>query len=217
MKTGSVAHRLGIKSPKTVISWTDMFAEFFSEGAQGKNGLQRDYNHNDVAILNTIRIERQRDIDWEEIRKVLEAGHIDPNLPIEATVIEGENALAIYGQIKNLESALATANAELERFRTESKEEIERIRAESKAEIERLHNENEAIRRQSKEHEEYLIREAKEREAQLLRDRKEREAQLANDIKQLNTEIKELFGELSVWRTRFEMLKEQLDENEKHK
>src|SRR5690554_2628798 len=121
MKTGSVAHRLGIKSPKTIISWTEMFSEFFSEGAKGINGLQRDYNHNDVAILNTIRVARQRDTHWEEIRKALAEGYIEANLPLEAAVIEGENALAIYGQIKNLEAALANANAELERVRTESK------------------------------------------------------------------------------------------------
>jgi chromosome segregation ATPase len=217
MKTGSVAHRLGIKSPKTVISWTELFSEFFSQTAKGGNGLQRDYNHNDVAILNTIRIERQRDTDWEDIRRALAEGYIDANLPLEAAVIEGENALAIYGQIKNLESALATANSELERVRTESREEIERIRIESKTEIERLHNENEIIRRQSKEHEEQILREAKDRELQLLRDIKDKEAQLASDIKQLNTEIKELFGEVGAWRARFEMLKERLDENEKDK
>jgi len=206
VKTGSVAHKLGIKSPKTVINWTDMYSDFFSEGARRSNGLQRDYDHDDLIVLNTIRTERQRDSDWEAIRAALAAGYRDTNLPMEATVIEGENAMAVYGQIRVLEASLATANAELER-----------LRSESKAEIERLHIENESLRKQHKEHEEQLIREAKEREAQLLRDIREREAQLANDIKQLNTEIKELFGEVGAWRARFEMLKERLDENDKHK
>lgn len=206
MKTGSVAHKLGIKSPKTVISWTEMFSEFFSEGAKGGNGLQRDYNHNDLAVINTIKVERQRDTDWEDIRKKLDEGYLESSLPLEATVIEGENALAVYGQIRSLEAALATANTELDRVRTESK-----------AEIERLHNENEKIRSEYKDHEEQLIQNAKEREMQLLKEIKEREAQLANDIKQLNTEIKELFGEVGAWRARFEMLKERLDDHDKNK
>lgn len=195
MKTGSVAHKLGIRSPKTIISWTEMFSEFFSESAKGGNGLQRDYNHNDLAVINTIRVERQRDTDWEEIRKKLDSGYLESSLPLEATVIEGENALAVYGQIKSLESALAVANSELERLRTESK-----------SEIERLHNENENIRS-----------EYKQREEQIIHTTREREAQLANDIKQLNTEIKELFGEVGAWRARFEMLKERLDDHDKNK
>jgi|GEM_PF-3576574 len=214
MKTGSVAHRLGIKSPKTVISWTEMFSEFFSEGAKGGNGLQREYNHNDLALINTIRVERQRDSDWQVIREKLESGYLEASLPLEATVIEGENALAVYGQIKSLEAALDTANAEIERIRkdskneierlrTESKDEIERLRTESKNEIDRLHDENESIRNSHQ-----------ERELQLLREIKEREAQLANDIKALNTEIKELYGEVGAWRARFEMLKERSEKDD---
>jgi chromosome segregation ATPase len=196
MKTGSIAHKLGIKSPKTVISWTEMFSEFFSEGAKGENGLQRDYNHNDLAIINTIRVERQRDTEWEEIRKKLDSGYLESSLPLEATVIEGDNALAVYGQIKSLESALTVANSEIERLRTESKEEIERIRAESKEEIERIHNENENIRLS------YL-----QKEEQLLRQIKEREAELSIDIKNLNRELNELNREVGKWSALYDDLK----------
>jgi chromosome segregation ATPase len=215
MKTGSVAHKLGIKSPKTVISWTELFSEFFSDGAKGGNGLQRDYNHNDLAIINTIRVERQRDTEWEDIRRKLDSGYLESSLPLEATVIEGDNALAVYGQIKSLESALTVANAEIERLRIESKEEIERLRIESKEEIERIRAESkEEIERIYDENENTRLT-YQQKEEQLLRQIKEREAELTGDIKDLNRELNELNREVGAWRARYDMLKERMEEDDK--
>ena len=163
MKTGSVAQKLGIRSPKTISAWTDMFSEFFSEGARGDTGLQRDFDQNDLVVLNTIRMERLRGAEWEAIRAVLASGQRESTLPPEAVSIDGENALAVYGQLKTLELALSSAKSEIEQLRKQN--EAERARYD------------------------------------------QRETDLVQEIKALNREV-------GAWKARYEMLKEQMEDEE---
>jgi len=116
MKTGEVAKKFS-KDPKTIRSWTDEFAEYFSRRALGKEGDQRDYSPGDVITLNTIRLSKGRDMPYEQIAARLTGEDFDTNLPPDFQTIEGDNALTVYSQMKSLEVLLSNAQAEIERLR----------------------------------------------------------------------------------------------------
>jgi DNA-binding transcriptional MerR regulator len=126
MKTGTVAKRFDVDQ-KTIKMWTDMFPDYFSEGALGEGRTQRDYQVEDMAILNTIKIERAQNIPFEQIGARLAAGDIDSNLPPEFAAIEGENAIAIYSQIKSFQVQIDSLVQEVERLRTDGKEKDDKI------------------------------------------------------------------------------------------
>jgi len=119
MKTGKVAKLFGI-DPKTVTGWVDEFAEFFSPGARGEESTQREYLPEDLIVLNTIKVERVKRSEVEQIRAVLASGHREVNLPPQATVIGGEAAIAVYAQMKELEVKLDESTREIERLRQEN-------------------------------------------------------------------------------------------------
>jgi DNA-binding transcriptional MerR regulator len=116
MKTGEVAKKFS-KDPKTIRSWTDEFSDFFSPQALGKEGDQRDYSPGDIVTLNTIRLSKGRDMTSEQIAARLRAKDFDSDLPPDFQMIEGDNALAVYSQMKSLEVLLNNANSEIERLR----------------------------------------------------------------------------------------------------
>ena len=126
MKTGKVAKLFGIDQ-NTIVDWTNRYAEFFTRSAQGVDDLgqkrgQRDYLMDDLIVLNTIQTERANasdKSDWEGIRAQLAAGHRNSNLPPEASTISGESAIAVYSQLKVLETKLAASEAEVERLQQE--------------------------------------------------------------------------------------------------
>lgn len=126
MKTGTVAKRFDLDQ-KTVKMWTDMFPDYFTEGALGEGRTQRDYQVEDMAILNTIKIERSRNVPFEQIGAKLAAGDIDNNLPPEFAAIEGENAIAIYSQIKSFQVQIDSLIQEVERLRKDGKEKDDKI------------------------------------------------------------------------------------------
>jgi DNA-binding transcriptional MerR regulator len=126
MKTGKVAKLFGI-DPKTVTGWVDEFAEFFSDAAKGEGSTQREYLPEDLIVLNTIKVERVKRSETEQIRAVLASGHREVNLPPQATVIGGDAAITVYAQMKELEVKLDLAEAEIDRLRNDGKEKDEKI------------------------------------------------------------------------------------------
>lgn len=126
MKTGKVAKLFGI-DPKTVTGWVDEFDEFFSAAAKAEESTQREYLPEDLIVLNTIKVERVKRSEVEQIRAVLASGHREINLPPQATVIGGDAAIAVYAQMKELEVKLDESTREIERLRKDGKEKDEKI------------------------------------------------------------------------------------------
>ncbi len=126
MKTGTVAKRFDVDQ-KTIKIWTDMFPDHFTDGALGEGRTQRDYQMEDLVILNTIKMERSRNIPFEQISAKLAAGDIDANLPPEFTSIDGDNAIAIYSQIKGFQIQIEGLLEEVDRLRKDGKEKEDKI------------------------------------------------------------------------------------------
>jgi len=122
MKTGKVAKSLGIDQ-KTVTNWTDhlLLRRFFSKEALGEAGqTQRDYTEYDLLILNTIRVHRAKNTEWDDIAEILESGDFDKNLPAAALLVESSTPIQQYGQIMALTTERDAALKEVERLRRES-------------------------------------------------------------------------------------------------
>ena len=64
---------------------------------------------------------------FEQIGAKLAAGDVDTNLPPEFTSIEGENAIAVYSQIKTFQMQLDSLSQEVDRLRKEGKEKEDKI------------------------------------------------------------------------------------------
>lgn len=126
MKTGTVAKRFDLDQ-KTVKMWTDMFPDYFTASALGEGRTQREYQMEDLAVLNTIKNERSRNVPFEQIGAKLAAGDFDTNLPPEFTAIEGENAIAVYSQIKGFQIQIEGLLQEVERLRRDGKEKEDKI------------------------------------------------------------------------------------------
>jgi DNA-binding transcriptional MerR regulator len=135
MKTGKVAKLFGI-DPKTVTGWVDEFAEFFSPDAKGEDSTQREYLPEDLIVLNTIKVERVKRSEVEQIRAILASGHREVNLPPQASVIGGEAALAVYAQMKELEVKLEEYSLEIERLRQKNEDDWKRANEQMRIERE---------------------------------------------------------------------------------
>jgi len=161
MRTGQVA-MVFRRDGKTIRDWTNRYKEFFSESASAENEHQRDYILTDMYVLNTIRVERMANAEWELIRAKLRDGYRDEDLPPAAKNIEGEQAVTVYvqmremqtkidnleqrlqEQIKESEGRIAVLQAQVEREREigeRNRREVERrledeIRARAEAEVE---------------------------------------------------------------------------------
>lgn len=125
MKTGKVAKAFGIDR-KTVSNWTDMsqLKKFFTSEAQGINRTQRDYLEPDLLVINTIRVMRNKSMDWDEIAKVLESGERERELPPSAMLVETTAPIAQYGRIVELQTSLESAEEQIELLQ----EEVEHLR-----------------------------------------------------------------------------------------
>jgi DNA-binding transcriptional MerR regulator len=204
MKTGKVAKLFEI-DPKTVTGWVDEFAEFFSEKARKSEGMQRDYLHEDLIVLNTIKVERIKRSEPEQIRAVLASGHRETALPPQAAIVGGDTAIAIYSQMKVLEVKLDEANEEIERLRRENVELQERLRSESSELQERFRRENaeqqEQLRHENVEQQEQLRRENAEQQERLRRENLEQQ-------ERYEAKMEKLVREATEWRLRHEMLEE---------
>lgn len=124
MKTGKVAKLFGI-DPKTVTGWVDEFAEFFSRSALATNQTQRNYLPEDLVVLNTIKNERAHRTEIETIRAKLAAGYRDNVLPPETSYMDKDSAVAIFGQLKVLQTQLEDQQKENQQLREEIREERE--------------------------------------------------------------------------------------------
>ena len=129
MKTGKVAKAFGV-DPKTISNWTDnpLFRDFFSSAALGEaDHSQREFNESDLVVLNTIRAERSRNTDWEEIGKLLTSNFRETELPPSAMLVESMAPIAQYGRIVTLIAERDAAKAEIERVSQESQRKDEAI------------------------------------------------------------------------------------------
>jgi DNA-binding transcriptional MerR regulator len=152
MKSGEVGKMLGIDR-STVKNWTDRqeFSPFFTEGAIQGSELQRDYDHADVLILNTIRAERAKGSKWTDIAHRLATGYRDSELPLSASTVEitpAESfAKALQLQMERdqaleavaeLRDQLEAKEQEIERLRQTKDQELNQVRQEKDSEKERL-------------------------------------------------------------------------------
>ena len=126
MKTGTVAKRFDLDQ-KTVKTWTDMFPGSFTPEGRGEGRTQRDYQMEDLLVLNTIKNDRARNISFEQIAAKLAAGDLDTNLPPEFTSIEGDSAIAVYSQIKGYQIQIEGLIQEVDRLRKDGKDKDEKI------------------------------------------------------------------------------------------
>ena len=164
MKTGKVAKAFGIDR-KTVSNWTDMpqFQEFFSPEAKGIDRTQRDYSEPDLLVINTIRAMRNKNMGWDEIAAHLGSGERERELPASAMLVETTAPIAQYGRIIELQTALDSAEEQIDVLQ----EEVEQLRKELQERVD-------AVR---------------ERERQKAT---EREQELLNEIIKLNREMARL-------------------------
>jgi DNA-binding transcriptional MerR regulator len=140
MKTGRVAKMFSVDQ-KTIIQWTIVFPDFFSAAAKGLVSKQRDFNPDDIIVLNTIASYRLEGKAMEEIRVELEVGNRNATLPPEAAVIGADQAIAVYAQLKQQQTELALVKRQLEdseRLRREERETFEQQRQTVQTRIEKL-------------------------------------------------------------------------------
>jgi DNA-binding transcriptional MerR regulator len=194
MKTGVVAKRFNV-DPNTITAWTDRFADFFTSEAMARDKTQRDYQPEDIVVLNTIRVERIKNTKWDEILEILKSGRREGELPPEFATIDAANALTVYTEIRDLKTLLSNANAEIERLREDNTAQRKRLEdlIRDAADVERLREDNTTQRKRIED----LIAEAKDAEA----------AQ--------QKRIEDLIRESTEWRIRFEIEKERRAEQEK--
>ena len=118
MRTGKVAKLFGIDT-NTVADWTERFSEFFTSEARGEVSSQREYQPEDLIVVNTIRMERKQNATWEKIQADLAAGHRVTQLPPEAMNIQGDNAMQVYTELRTLQLELKGSQEENARLRAE--------------------------------------------------------------------------------------------------
>lgn len=142
MKTGKVARLFG-KDQNTILDWSTRFAEFLTPEARKEGRAQRDYQSEDLVVINTIRILRdvQGVVDWEEIRARLAAGEREAQLPPEATDIQGEDAVTVYTNLKTLELRNEFLTKRIEELENDHREEVESLKSELQQEREKLQGE----------------------------------------------------------------------------
>ena len=142
-KISSVAKQLMI-DPDTVKNWIarDELKDFFSAAARGDDRkLQRRLEESDLIVLNTVRVLRAQNMEWDEIADRIRAGTLNRELPFEraidlgattrmqierslVTVQERDNALA---QVGSLENEIRDLKAALEREKAASEQKIREL------------------------------------------------------------------------------------------
>jgi DNA-binding transcriptional MerR regulator len=123
-KAGSIAGELGVH-PDTIRNWTERFPEFFSPEARGEKGLRRVFTIEDEDILYSIRTWLGQGFQFETIRAKLADGERLQTIPSPSKPLEGESALAVYSQLRQLETILTERDSLIEHLRSENKEQRE--------------------------------------------------------------------------------------------
>jgi DNA-binding transcriptional MerR regulator len=151
MKTGKVAKVFGVDR-KTISNWTDMpqFRRFFTEEAHGVDRTQRDYLEPDLLVINTIRVLRNKSMDWDDIAAYLASGERERELPPSAFFTETTAPIAQYGRIVELQTSLDATEEQVELLQ----EEVERLRLEMQQRIDIVRDEE---RLKAREREQQLL------------------------------------------------------------
>ena len=94
---------------------------------------QRDFNDEDLRVLNTIRVRKTRTNTWSDVAKMLAAGEREEELPPSAllmsTISPVEQMQALMTARKDLEIAEARiADLEARLFKSEQDRDVERER-----------------------------------------------------------------------------------------
>ena len=186
MKPGKVAKAFGLDR-KTVTNWTDMpqFQKFFTSEALGIDRTQRDYLEPDLWVINTIRVMRNKSMDWDEIEIALIDGDRERELPPSAMLVETTAPIAQYGRIIELQTALESAEEQID----ELKEEVDKLRSEAQEKDHKYQERVDSVRTEERE----IAR--------------NREQELTDQLIQLNRQIARL-------ELRIEIMQEGDDENE---
>jgi DNA-binding transcriptional MerR regulator len=131
MKTGAVAKRFNV-DPNTITAWTDRFAEFFTPEAKAQDNTQRDYQDEDIVVLNTIRTARVTNTPWDDIRAMLNSGQRDGKLPPEFTNMDGTQVAAVFSDMREMVVRLDYAQAEINRLSGDNAAKQELLTAQQK-------------------------------------------------------------------------------------
>ena len=126
MKTGRVA-KMFQRDPKTIMKWVDTYPAFFTIGARGPGGNQREYELADLIALNTIRTLVALREEPYTIEEKLTSGYRENSLPPEFSSIEGEKAIAVYAEMSQLKAKYDESTAENVRLREQLKEKDQQL------------------------------------------------------------------------------------------
>jgi len=129
MKTGEIAKMMGV-SPRTITNWTeqDELQPYFSDQARLTDGFQRECSSEDIMVINTIRLQKNRRNTWADVAVILSTGHRETELPITAALTKSISPADHVAQMMLIKAERDTALAQLQ----DAMFEIERARKETK-------------------------------------------------------------------------------------
>jgi DNA-binding transcriptional MerR regulator len=104
---------------KTIVSWTNTFSKFFSEGAN--NPKQRNYDPDDLILLNTIQTLRAKGDALPDIHIQLEGGYRNAALPPTEVAMGAEQTMTVYAQLKQYQAEVEHLTKALEEEKAEKK------------------------------------------------------------------------------------------------
>lgn len=190
MKTGKVAQIFKVDQ-KTVMSWVDLFPDFFTDSAKGEHGRsQRDFTDSDVYVLNTIYKLRGEGIrDWEKIRERLKEGPLDMQLPLVTAAVDNETSLVVQiAEIASLRARIAEYEKDLQSLQKERSDFLTTIQTQQttiqaqQAEISRLQQELSGIELR-------LSKEAYEKQFELFQEYSDKLAELRQKLGRLEGKL----------------------------
>lgn len=198
MKISKVAS--GFKrDPKTIKRVTDDYPKFFTDDAKreedGKR-TQRFFHMEDLEVINSIFRWEYEGMDADQIRSKLEDGVRERDLPPEFTSIDGENALTVYAELK-------TMRQQIDLYERRITEITNQFQA-------RIAEQSEAFQAR-------IVEQNKDFQARIgeMNDQLEIKDEVIADLNEkLRQETVVLAREAERWKTRYDMLKEQIDEKE---
>lgn len=142
MKTGDLARLFGV-SDKTIRDWIEVFADFFSEDAQGLRSKQRNYSEADILTLATIAKYSVEGLSRAHIKEKLLSGDrvehpgvanfgVDTRMVPAAAVEQIIDSTEVRIELEQMRAERDKLLSLLEHERHESREREERLRIEIK-------------------------------------------------------------------------------------
>lgn len=176
-----------------------MFPQHFSDSARGIHGrAQREFTDSDVYVLNTIFKLRGKGMrDWEDIRKHLNDGFLDMQLPVVTPAFDAQTSLTLqYVELSALKSRIEEYEKKEGRWESEKAELEQRLQA-FQERINRLEIEKSEIAlRTTKETIQDALKERDSRVDQLTKYHREEIADFIQKIGELQKQIGRLEGQL---------------------